>query len=233
MDKKQLVVKYRSLVKLGCAAYNLNSRFRRKSKGTGNIILAPCALLKQTRIRISGSNNTVEIGDFSILNRVSIQIFGDNNHIVIGDWCRMEGTELYIEDSGSTIQIGSGARFLGKTELAAMEGTSIQIGTDCLFSSNVHFRTGDSHSIVDLTGKRINPSKDILVGDHVWVGMNVTCLKGAAVPSNSVIGAGSLVTGAFREPNCVLAGAPAKVVRTGINWDIRRLPVEDTVGPCV
>ncbi|MBP2659028.1 MAG: hypothetical protein H6Q69_2060 [Firmicutes bacterium] len=39
-----------------------------------------------------------------------------------------------------------------------------------MFSHDVHIRNGDSHSIIDLqTKKRINFSKDIIIGDHVWI----------------------------------------------------------------
>ena len=78
--------------------------------------------------------------------------------------------------------------------------------------------TGDSHSIVDLEGKRLNTSESIRIGDHVWVGINVTCLKGVHIANNSVVGAGSLLNGSFSEENVVLAGNPARVVKTGVDW---------------
>ncbi|MEE1035658.1 MAG: acyltransferase [Oscillospiraceae bacterium] len=230
MNKKELVVKYRSLVSLACAAHNFSNVLRTKKKGEGNKVTAPCALLKKVHIDIKGKNNTVTIGDFSQLNGASIVIHGNNNHITIGSWCTLVGTELCIEDSGNAITIGEHTRILGKTHLAAIEGTQIRIGGDCLFSSDVHIRTGDSHSVLDLNGMRINPSENIVIGDHVWVGTKVTCLKGAAVPSRSIIGACALVTGKFTEENCALAGVPAKVVKRGVDWDIRRLPIEDKKG---
>ena len=82
--------------------------------------------------------------------------------------------------------------------------------------------------MVDLQGKRINPSRDIVIGNHVWIGTQVTCLKGARVADNCIIGACALVTGTFPEGNCALAGVPAKVVRRDVNWDILRLPMEDS-----
>lgn len=225
MNKKELATKYRSLVALGCSVFNSLSLLRRKVKGSGNRIKAPCALLRKVRIHISGSNNTVIIGDFSILRGASIYISGDNNTVTIGPWCHLNGTELCIEDSGNTICVGERTRFLGKTHLAAIEGTKIEIGNDCLFSGDVHFRTGDSHSVLDKSGRRINPSEDISIGDHVWVGTRVTCLKGAKVASRSILAACALVTGKFEEPHCTLAGVPAKVVKRDVDWSILRVPV--------
>ena len=104
-------------------------------------------------------------------------------------------TVFCTEDGGNKITIGQGCRLLGAAELAAIEATQITIGRDCLFSGGIHFRTGDSHSLLDGTGKRINPSRDIAVGDHVWIGMGATLLKGAQVGPDCVAGSGAIVTG--------------------------------------
>ncbi len=226
MNKKELVVKYRGLVSLACRGYSALAS-RRKVKGSGNCIEAPCALLQKCDIRISGSGNRILVGDFAVMKGVSICISGNNNTVTIGSWSHLNGTELCIEDDGNAIAIGEGTRILGKTHLAAIEGTKIEIGKNCLFSSDVHFRTGDSHSVLDAQGRRINASEDITLGDHVWVGTKVTCLKGAQVADNSILAACALVTGKFREPNCTLAGVPAKVVKHDVNWSILRVPVGD------
>ena len=225
MNKKELVVKYRPLVSLACLAHNLRNLFRIKKTGDGNQIIAPCALMKKVNIRIKGSNNKVIVGDFAQLNGASIYINGSNNVVKIGDWSYLGGTDLFIEDDGGSITIGSRTKFLGKTHLAVIEGTSITIGEDCLFSSDIQFRTGDSHSVLDLEGRRINASEDIVIGDHVWVGTKAFCTKGAKVAPHSIIGACALVTKAFEEPNCTLAGVPAKIVKRGVDWSIRRIPV--------
>lgn len=218
-------MKYRPLVSLACRAHNALNCFHTQKKGENNRIIAPCALLKKTNIKISGSNNTIVVEDFAVLNKASIYIHGNNNTITIGRWSHLAGTDLFIEDSGNTITIGEKTKILGKTHLAAIEGTKISIGKDCLFSSDVHFRTGDSHSVLDMQGRRINASEDIVIGDHVWLGTKVTCLKGARVPDHSILAACSLVTGKFDVPNCVLAGVPAKVVKQNIDWSIKRIPV--------
>lgn len=228
MNKKELVMKYRGLVSLGCRFHNLRNCFRIKRFGENNRIVAPCGLMKHVSIRIHGSNNTICIGDFARLNGACVTIHGSNNTITIGDWCYLGGTDLFIEDDGGSITIGSHTKFLGKTHLAVIEGTSITIGQDCLFSSDIQLRTGDSHSVLDLQGRRINGSEDIVIGDHVWVGTKAFLNKGARVAPHSIIGACALVTKAFEEPHCALAGVPAKVVKRDVDWSIRRIPVGDT-----
>lgn len=225
MNKKELVVKYRPLVGLACRLHNLRNFFRIKKTGENNQIIAPCALLKKVNIRIKGSNNKIIIGDFAQLPGACVTIHGSNNTVTIGPWSYLGGTDLFMEDNGGSIIIGEHTKFLGKTHLAVIEGTSITIGRDCLFSSDIQLRTGDSHSVLDMDGRRINASQDITIGDHVWVGTQAFLTKGAKVAPHSIVGACALVTKAFEEPHCSLAGVPARVVKQGVDWSIRRIPI--------
>lgn len=127
-------------------------------------------------------------------------------------------TELHIEDDNNEIIIGENTSITGTTNLSAIEGTSINIGKDCLFSSDIYISAGDSHSIVGLDGKRINPSESIFIGNHVWIGTKVICLKGSSIASNCIVGAGSSVTKKFKEENVILVGNPARIVKSDIDW---------------
>ena len=135
----------------------------------------------------------------------------------------MRQVEIVIEDDGNNISVGSGGRLYGPTQLAAIEGTRIIIEEDCLFSSGVKIRTGDSHSIVDMEGNRINPSEDVVIGEHVWLGTDVICLKGTRIPGHCIVGARALTNRSFAEGNCVLAGVPARIVKTGVDYLCKRL----------
>ena len=119
--------------------------------------------------------------------------------------------------------MGSETSVSGKTHLACIEGKNIVIGDDCMFSSDIILRTGDSHSVVDLQNNRINPSKSIEIGNHVWIGNKVTVNKGVFVPNNSIIGTGAVVTKTFENGNIIIAGNPAKIIKSDINWDRRRM----------
>lgn len=189
----------------------------------GNKITTDSALLKRTDISIEGTGNVIEIGSLTRLTDTRIYIKGNNNRIVIGEQNGFEGSSLWIEDDGNAILIGRHNRFFKGSHLAAIEGTSIIIGEDGLFAPEVQLRTGDSHSILDMEGKRINPSRDINIGNHVWAGARSAILKGAGVPDNCVIGMNSLVNKSFDEKNCVYAGSPAAKVKSGIDWKSERI----------
>ena len=127
-----------------------------------------------------------------------------------------------MENDNNRFVAGEETSFCGKIHLACIEGTGIIIGKNCLFSSDIVFRTGDSHVVTDLDGHRVNPSKDIVFGDHIWMGHRAMVTKGVRIGNDNVIGTGAIVTKSIPETNCVIAGVPAKVVKTGINWNKER-----------
>ena len=89
-----------------------------------------------------------------------------------------------------------------------------------MFSSGIEIWTGDAHRIYDLdTGERINEEQDVIIGNHVWVGKDVHIHKGTVIPDGCVIGAHSFVAHKFEEPNTIIAGNPAKVIRRNIHWE--------------
>lgn len=121
------------------------------------------------------------------------------------------GTNEIIIGHDSTIEGG---------HLAAIEGTKITVGDNCMFSSDIEIRTGDSHSIINtVSDKRINPSNDVIIGNHVWLTVHVRVMKGAVLPDNSIVGNFAIVTNKFDKENSVYAGIPAKHIKDNINWD--------------
>ena len=175
------------------------------------------------RIRIKGRNNRIVVGQDTWIAHSKLTIRGNDCQIIIGDGCVIRQGDLYIEDDGGQIRIGDGTSICGSTHLASIEGKIISIGRDCLFSSSVTVRVGDSHSILDLEGQRINPSEDVTIGDRVWIGNQTTILKGVQIPADTVVATGAVVTKKFHEPGTILGGLPAKVIRRDIRWDRARL----------
>jgi acetyltransferase-like isoleucine patch superfamily enzyme len=190
-------------------------------KGKENKISIPNSFLNKSHINIIGSGNEITFGKDCYLINTEIDIRGNNNCIYLGNTVSIKAGKLHIEDSNGQISIGSGTSICGTTLLATIEGRAITIGNDCLFSSDVSFRTGDSHSILDIEGNRINPSQDIFVGNHVWLGNKTILTKGACVADNSVVGTGAIVTKKFTQQNVILAGIPAQILSRNINWDIK------------
>ena len=75
---------------------------------------------------------------------------------------------------------------------------------------------GDHLYFTDMEGNRINPSEDIVIRDHVWIGNRVIVTKGVQIAENTIVGTGAIVTKSITEGNCAIAGVPAKIVKQNI-----------------
>lgn len=159
-----------------------------------------------------------------MLNKVNISISGYNNHLIVHENVRFsEGGRVRIEDSDNVVEIGDKTTLINCFLSVADTKTRLIIGENCLFSAGVTIRTSDSHSIVDSSGLRINPGCDVIIGSHVWIGNGATVLKGSTIGDDCVIGTESVVSGQQLEQNVVAVGNPCRIVKRGVNWQIKRI----------
>ena len=167
--------------------------------------------------------NTISLSGAFLKARLfncKIKIIGDGNRLEIKSGSTIiSNTSFWMQHGTNEIIIGHDSTIEGG-HLAATEGTKITVGDDCMFSSDIEIRTGDSHSIINtITDKRINPSADVVIGNHVWLTAHVRVMKGTVLPDNSIVGNSAIVTNKFDRENSVYAGIPAKHIKDNINWD--------------
>lgn len=93
-------------------------------------------------------------------------------------------------------------------------GRNIQFSWDCLVMDS------DTHEIFDANGNLINEPREIVFGNHIWIGCRTTILKGSRIPDNCVIGACSLVLGRNFEKESIIAGNPARSIKKIRNWKL-------------
>jgi acetyltransferase-like isoleucine patch superfamily enzyme len=172
--------------------------------------------------RIKASNNHLIISeDVDLFGSLVVQFMGAGSRVTIGERNWFESL-MVIASDGSFFETGNDCSFQSVTA-TVYEGGRIAIGNDCMFSHNVELWQTDTHPIFDLaTGDRINLPRDICVRDHVWLGADVTLLGGADIGAGSVVGAHAVTSNVFPE-HVILAGNPAKVIRTGITWEPEEL----------
>lgn len=176
-----------------------------------------------SRVHFQGDNNQVVINQLGGVKKSLLHISGNNNKIIIGEGALLSGTELWIEDNDCVIEIGANTFVGHHSHLACTEnGSRLTIGDDCMLSSYVQVRTGDSHSILDMEGNRINPAQSVHIGNHCWIGEGAKVLKGVTLNSDVVVSTGAIVTKSF-DSNVLLGGIPAKIIKENITWDSKRL----------
>ena len=170
--------------------------------------------------------------DQTIPDSIVIQFNGRSNVLTIGK--NVTIGKLTIEFGNKGI-CSIGNRTIINGGMFCISGAALTIGKDCLLSWGVIIRTHDHHHIFDAdTHKRINYSKDVVIGDHVWVCYRVFILAGARIGQGSVVGSNACTSGQFGT-NQIIAGCPAKVIREHVCWskDSTELFNRDFLEECV
>ena len=135
------------------------------------------------------------------------------------------GRGVYLRPMSSDIK--------GLQNLSIGDGTSIPkgstfyctkapltIGRKVIFGPHPTIITGDHRIdimgkyIIDVTDDEKLPENDaaVVIEDDVWVGANVTILKGVTIGHGSVIAAGAVVTQSF-PPYSIIGGVPARLLK--------------------
>ncbi len=185
-------------------------------------------------------DNKIIGGENIEFNNSEIKFAGMGNILFCEENVKLSGAQLKFLGDGCIIYLSSNSHyyyldvsvyknsafFMGKNNYLngslyaiASEQKNIIIGNDNLFSNGVCLRTADPHLIYSAeTKKRINPSKSVFIGDHVWLGQGAMLLKGSRIASGSIVGAMAVCSGK-KIPSCTSwAGNPVKQVAQGIFW---------------
>lgn len=131
--------------------------------------------------------------------------------IELGETCTFRSYRLRQRLSvwkGASLIIGKKCFFNDAVTICAT--ASIHIGDFAKIGDQVHIYDSDFHQV---TADEEVFQKAVVIGNNVWLGAKSMILAGTTIGDNSVIAAGSIVKGDI-PPNCVAAGAPAKVLKT-------------------
>ena len=101
---------------------------------------------------------------------------------------------------------------------------ALTIGRNVIFGPKPTIITGDHR--IDVIGSYIVdniehlPENDlpVVIEDDVWIGANVTILKGVTIGRGSVVAAGAVVTKSC-EPYSIIGGVPAKLIQYRFSKD--------------
>lgn len=193
--------------------------------GERNIISVPADTPGKLHIELKGNDNVIRIGTGCRFPSMRITVHANHCEIDIGAQCALVG-EIHLREAHARMLIGEKTTTMG-LKVTMHEAGLIQIGKDCMFSGEVRMDTSDMHSVLDAaTGDRLNPPGDVLIGDHVWLGFGVYVTKSVRIGDHCIVGTGAIVTQNIPAQSLAV-GIPAKVIRSGVTWDRRRLPMKN------
>lgn len=202
------------------------------------------------KIEDSGENNTITVEEGSVFKGCKIILKGNDNNIYLGKALLYKSLVLNFKGNNKRFEVKASNKNINNLKFTSIRGNNqtftigenfscgglevqmndgdetFTIGDNGLFSWGIKVRTSDGHSVVDLeTDAAINLPKNVHIADRVWVGEDVSFLKGAKISADSVVGSRAVVTKSFNKTNVVIAGFPAVIVKENIYWD-RRMPSE-------
>ena len=137
-------------------------------------------------------------------------------HVTIGAYTviSIEPDNVTCAEDGAVLVVGDHTYF-GELNNIRVAGIT-RIGAKCLISQGVSI-IGSNHSFdsgIPITEQPSRTDKlGVVIEDDVWIGTNATILPGVTIGRGAVVAAGSVVT-ADVPPGAIVAGVPARVVRT-------------------
>lgn len=194
-------IKDRTIAKI----YTLLLNYHEKIKGK-----------KINSLPFSKRGEKIRIGkDYSILNPQYIEI-GENFYAE--DRIKIEAIDKYNNQTfNPSIIIGDNVTFISDIHIGCID--RVFIGNSCLLASRIYIADhshGDTtiESLKRAPGKRDLITKGpVIIGNNVWIGEGVAILPNVTIGENCIIAANAVVTRDL-PPNSVVAGVPAKIIKT-------------------
>lgn len=128
------------------------------------------------------------------------------------------GSSLSVA-KGSELFIGDRFTITGKSAVICSGNKNITFGKNNLLSWDILVMNTDFHELIDnISEKKINDSKDVILGNNVWIGCRTLILKGSKIADNITVGANSLISSELGESNSAYAGNPVKRIKENVIW---------------
>lgn len=159
--------------------------------------------------------NTMDPSDFDGIGKVVEELLGKSHKAFINP--------PFYCDYGFHIEVGE--NFFANYNCTIIDVAKVTIGDNCQLAPNVAIYTAGHPVHPDSRNSLYEYGIGVTIGDNVWIGGNTVILPGVHIGSNTVIGAGSVVTKDI--PDWVIAaGNPCKVIRK-ITEDDRKYYYKD------
>ncbi|WP_415886118.1 acyltransferase [Neptuniibacter sp. QD37_6] len=124
-----------------------------------------------------------------------------------------KGTRLIV-----TGNLDLGGNFISTGDSTIICKKQMCIGNDCMFAWESVIMDTDQHAILDQSGNQINLEDKVIIGNNVWLGARSFVLKNSVIEDGCIVAANTTVTRSIAEKDVIIAGAPSKKIKKGVNW---------------
>lgn len=194
--------------------FEIVRRFRQILIGlfrTGSMVFLGRNVRLRNRSNIA-MGRLASIGDYSSVDGLSQRGVQLGRGSKLGRFVTVTGTS-HLGKKGYGFELGDGSAIgdFGHVGCSGgvLIGKDVIVGPYSTFHSQEH-RT--DRTDIPIRSQGTTESR-IEIEDDVWLGARVTVLAGSVIRTGTVVAAGSVVKGKF-PPNSVLAGTPARVVKS-------------------
>ena len=157
--------------------------------------------MKRAR-RLTQELNTADRSDYENLARIVKELLGKSEGAFINP--------PFYCDYGTHIEVGK--NFFANYNCTILDVAKVVIGDNCQMAPNVAIYTAGHPVHPAIRNTAYEYGIEVTIGDNVWIGGNTVICPGVHIGSNTVIGAGSVVTKDI--PDWVVAaGNPCRVIR--------------------
>lgn len=146
--------------------------------------------------------NTADRSDFETLKRIVKELLGKSEGAFINP--------PFYCDYGTNIEVGK--NFFANYNCTILDVAKVIIGDNCQMAPNVAIYTAGHPVHPDTRNTAYEYGIEVTIGDNVWIGGNTVICPGVHIGSNTVIGAGSVVTKDIPDW-AIAAGNPCRVIR--------------------
>lgn len=175
-----------------------------KRRDSGMAYISDEAVMEEQKIcrEITQRLNNADRSDFEEITKIVKELLGKSEDAFINP--------PFYCDYGSHIEVGK--NLFINYNCTIIDVAKVTIGDNCQLAPNVAIYTA-GHPVHPMSRNSLYEyGIEVNIGDNVWIGGNTVVLPGVHIGSNTVIGAGSVVTKDI--PDWVIAaGNPCKVIR--------------------
>jgi len=184
--------------------------------GRARAKIHPATHIVMQNSKIIVEDGTAKIGyltGWGLKENCRIRMTDSTLHI-IGDVSLRPGFSIWAV--GASIVIRNGTVINQQTMIVAH--SRVEIGEHCHIARNVTIMDNDMHKHATGAEKPVLKCKEVLIKDHVWIGMNALILKGVTIGEGAIVAAGSIVTKDVRDRTLV-GGVPARAIQEDVVWE--------------